>query len=103
MANSSSATALQLVVHLVPRDGREAELRAAIAETVAAVVGEPGCLAYVAHESEARAGTVVMYESWADDAALDAHLAAPPFKALEARLASLLGEPLLIEKLRRIG
>lgn len=44
-----------------------------------------------------------MVESWADQAALDAHGRAPALTRLAARFDALLAEPPAVERLRRIG
>ncbi|URD35091.1 antibiotic biosynthesis monooxygenase [Methylobacterium tardum] len=61
-----------------------------------------GCLVYTAHDSRERPGTIVMYEVWESQAALDVHAAGPNFGALAARFGELLDEPLAIEHLRKI-
>ena len=78
-------------------------LAQAIASITPAVRGEPGCLAYTAHESLERPGTIVMYEVGESQAALDVHADGPNFRALAARFDELLGEPLAIELLHRIA
>jgi quinol monooxygenase YgiN len=93
---------VHLIARLVPRQGQETALAQAVAAIVPAVLGEPGCLAYTAHESRERAGTIVMVESWESQAALDAHADGVNFRALAARFDELLAEPLAIEALRRI-
>jgi quinol monooxygenase YgiN len=92
---------IQIIAHLVPRPGQEKALADAVAILVPAVLQEPGCLEYAAHESMDHPGTIVMYEVWADKAALDTHAAGPNLGALVARFDELLGEPLKLEALRR--
>ena len=41
---------------------------------------EPGCVSYVAHFVSDDATTVLIYEQYRDDAALEAHRATPHFK-----------------------
>jgi quinol monooxygenase YgiN len=94
---------VQLVAYLVAKPGQEQALADAITAIVPTVLKEPGCLAYSAHVSRERPGTIVMYEVWQDQAALDAHAAGAAFTGLAARFDTLLGEPLRIDLLRRIG
>jgi quinol monooxygenase YgiN len=77
----------------------EQALKDAIIGIVPSVRQEPGCITYAAHTDRERSAVIVMYEIWADRAALDAHIAAPSFVALERRFDELLGEPLQIEHL----
>ena len=44
-----------------------------LAKLTAASRGEPGCVAYVPHVVETDPTTVVIYEQYRDDAALEAH------------------------------
>ncbi|WP_075219602.1 putative quinol monooxygenase [Acuticoccus yangtzensis] len=92
-----------LVAHLVAKPGQEAALREAVTALVPQVRREQGCLGYTAHVSREAPGTIVMYEVWADQAALDVHAAAPALSALAARFDALLAEPLRLEPLRRIA
>ncbi len=92
-----------LVAHLKAKPGREAALAEAVTAIVPQVRAEPGCLGYTAHVSREAPGTVVMYEIWSDQAALDAHARAPALSSLAARFDDLLSEPLGLESLRRIA
>lgn len=93
---------VHVVARLVPRPGQAEALAAIIRAILPEVRGEPGCVAYVAHESCATPGVIAMVETWADQAALDAHAEAPAFTALAARFDELLAQPPVIERLRRI-
>jgi quinol monooxygenase YgiN len=93
---------IHLIAHLVPRPGQEQALAEGMAAIVPQVVQEPGCLAYVMHESRDAPGTIVMIETWADQAAIDAHGKAPAITGLAARFDELLAEPVRLEFLRRI-
>ena len=94
---------IHLVARLVPAPGKAEALAEAIEAILAEVRGEPGCIAYLAHESRDAPGVIVMVESWADQAALDAHATAPAFTRLAAQFDTLLGEPPTLERLRVIG
>lgn len=93
---------VHVVAHLVPKPGQEAALAGAITAIIPAVLTEPGCVAYIAHESRDAPGTIVMVEAWTDDAALVAHMQAPAFRSLEAQFVDLLAQPPVLERLRRI-
>jgi quinol monooxygenase YgiN len=60
------------------------EDRAAVAETLcllaAASRQEPGCVSYIPHVVEGEPETVLLYEQYRDDAALDAHRDSEHFK-----------------------
>lgn len=93
---------IQLIAHLVAKPGKEQALIDAVLAIVPDVRKEPGCIAYSLHVSREKPGTVVMYEVWADQAALDAHAKAPNLSGLAVRFDELLGEPLRLEPLRRL-
>lgn len=94
---------VHVVARLVPRPGKAEALATTLLEMLDEVRAEPGCLLYDAHESRDAPGVIVMVESWADQAALDAHGRALALTRLAARLDALLAEPPTIERLRRIG
>ncbi len=94
---------IRVVARLVPAPSKAQALAEAIGSILADVRREPGCLAYAAHESRDVPGVIVMIEAWADQAALDAHAAAPAFTRLAARFDTLLGELPAIERLRLIS
>jgi quinol monooxygenase YgiN len=60
--------------------GREEELSAALSALVEASRTEPGCLAYELNSSTEKPGTFLFYEKFADQAALDEHIASPYFQ-----------------------
>ena len=98
-----SKNQIHLVAHLVPKPGKADELAQALLAIVPDVLREPGCIFYQAHESIEQPGTIVMIEIWADQTALDAHIAGDSFSALAARFDDLLGAPLQVETLRKMG
>lgn len=57
--------------------------REAIAETLCHLAEasrvEPGCVSYIPHFVEGEAATVVIYEQYVDEAALEFHRASPHF------------------------
>ena len=61
-------------------------------ELVTAAANEPGTLVYAMHEAADDADTVVSYELFADNAALEAHKASPAVAAAMPRLEALLAE-----------
>jgi quinol monooxygenase YgiN len=73
--------------------GRRAALLEVLRELVdAAAVDEPGTLVYVMHEAADDPDTVVSYELFADEAALEAHQASPTVTGAMPRLEALLAE-----------
>ena len=84
-----------LVVTLKVKPGSEADFEAAMGELIPQVrANEPACKLYVLHKDPNEAGTYVMMEHYADQAALDAHGKTPYFGAALPKLgATLAGAP----------
>lgn len=59
-------------------DDRE-EIATILRELTAASRQEPGCVTYVPHSVEAEPDTIVIYEQYQDEAAVEAHRASPHF------------------------
>jgi quinol monooxygenase YgiN len=59
-------------------DDRE-EIATILRELAAASRQEPGCVSYIPHRVESDPDTIVIYEQYRDQAALDAHRASPHF------------------------
>lgn len=59
-------------------DDRE-EIARILRELTPASRAEPGCVSYIPHRVESEPDTVVIYEQYRDQAALDAHRASPHF------------------------
>lgn len=94
---------IQLIAYLVAKPGKEEALVTALLEIVPSVEQEPGCIAYVPHISRERPETVVMYEVWESQDALDAHAQGKNLTSLAARFDDLLAEPLRLEPLQRLS
>lgn len=62
--------------------GREDQVTAAVTEMVSATRAEQGCLEYQAQRDPDQPGRVLLYERYADQAALDAHRASAHFQQL---------------------
>ena len=87
--------AVRLVITLNAAPGKGAEFEAAFGKLQAAVrAGEPGNLQYDLFRSKDEADTYVVYEQYADEAALEAHRSAPHARTLGAAVgATLAGRP----------
>lgn len=70
-----------VAVTYVIKPGHEDEAIALFAKLTPATRAEPGCHMYLAHRSIANPRQFFLYEQYSDQAALDAHRAAPHFEA----------------------
>ena len=68
--------------HLMTSPALVAELAAALASLVADTVKEDGCLDYHFAIDDAAKGSILVYERWCDQDALNAHLAQPAIGAV---------------------
>lgn len=68
---------LTLVARLKVNEAAVPRFREAIGPLVAATRAESGCHHYEFHQSNDEPGLFVVWEKWADQAALDRHFAAP--------------------------
>lgn len=80
------ANVLTVVARLRAAKGKGDALAALLIEQAAAVrANEPGCLVYRAHRSPRDPELFLFYEMYADDAAFEAHKAAPHLAAFRER------------------
>jgi autoinducer 2-degrading protein len=68
-----------VAVTYVIQPGREEEAIAHFHALIPATRAEPGCRMYLVHRSPSKPGQFFLYEQYDDQAALDAHRAAPYF------------------------
>lgn len=103
MASSSAPEPLTCIARLTARPGQRDALAQALTALLAPTRDEPGCLDYVLFEQSDQPGSFYMREAFQDEAAFQAHLAAPYFQAFAARLDELLAQPLEVVRLSRVG
>lgn len=94
---------IELIAFLKAKPEQRAALFDALGAIVPGVRKEDGCLRYDLHVDRDDPDMAVMLECWRDEAALDAHAAAPLFKSLAERLDVLLAEPLSLQRLQRLA
>lgn len=70
---------ISFTVRMTFRPDDRDEIVTILRELTAASRAEPGCISYVAHRVQSDPDTIVIYEQYRDQAALDAHRAAPHF------------------------
>jgi quinol monooxygenase YgiN len=81
----------------VPNPGAFDQVSAVLSAAIAQVHQEEGCLLYAIHrDPEDR---IVMIEKWESAELLDAHGAGPAVAQLNANIAGLLAEPVVVTRL----
>jgi autoinducer 2-degrading protein len=68
-----------LIVNYIVQPGTEEQARGYVRHMTQHTRREPGCLMYVGHQSTSEPRQFCFYEQYRDQAALDAHRAAPYF------------------------
>ncbi len=71
-----------VVAKITAKPGERDALVAALQQALETAAGEPGTLVYALHADTKEADVLWMYELYADQGALDAHMGSPAFKAL---------------------
>lgn len=80
---------LVVAVTWMAHAGREADTAQVLKELAIESRKEPGCLMFVINQHRTEPARFLIYEQFVDDAALDAHRAAPHFVVAKARLPTL--------------
>jgi quinol monooxygenase YgiN len=75
------ANTIVLNVHMEAKTGREEDLARELQSLVAPTRQEGGCMTYELHRDPEDPKKFMFYEQFADQEALDAHIAAPYFKS----------------------
>jgi quinol monooxygenase YgiN len=70
---------LSFMVRMTFEHDDRGEISEMLSKLTAASRKEPGCVTYIPHFVEGEPCTVLIYEQWADEAALDFHRATPHF------------------------
>ena len=70
---------ISFTVRMTFRPEDREEIATTLRELTAASRQESGCVSYIPHRVESDPDTIVIYEQYRDQAALDAHRAAPHF------------------------
>jgi quinol monooxygenase YgiN len=88
---------LIVIATLPGKPDKRAEIAAMLTKAAAASRGDAGCISYAFHVDLEDADRYVSVEVWQDQAALDAHFAAPHLAELMAAAADLFAGPPVIE------
>ena len=84
------ASKLQIVATLLAKSGKAEALREALVPAIGKFRNEPGCEGYIQLEDRKRERRFLTYETWADEAALAAHMKSPAMEALAPTMEKLL-------------
>lgn len=93
---------LHLIAKITPKPEHFADAKAALLNALPATYAEPGCYQFTVHET-LEGDAICLYEEWQDQAALDAHYAAPYIAEVFAQYGEWLAKPVDISKLKKIA
>ena len=92
-----------IVVPIHAKPARREQVKAALVELAAKSRQETGNMFYVPHETLGDPNKFIIYERWADQAALDFHMEQAYLKEFLEASATLLSEPVKGELCRELG
>jgi quinol monooxygenase YgiN len=98
-----STKPLNITAAFKARPGKEAELRDALIALLGPTRKEPGCLSYDLHQCAGDPARLLMYETWKDQAAIDAHMNTPHVQKLVPHVDRLCAEAPQIVVWERVG
>ena len=93
-AANAAEGGLYVIAELVAKPDKADALRELMVNFVAGARKEPGCQHYSLLEDRNQPGRILTFETWADAAALDAHMKTPEIKAAVPKLEPILAKPL---------
>jgi quinol monooxygenase YgiN len=85
--------ALYVMAELVAKPDKADDLRKLLVDFVAGARKEPGCKHYLLLEDRKQAGRFLTFETWTDQAALNAHMKTPAIQAAGPKLQPILAAP----------
>ncbi|MPQ85054.1 antibiotic biosynthesis monooxygenase [Pseudomonas sp. MAFF 730085] len=85
---------LNVVAIMKAKPGKEAELHSLLQDALPHFQQEPGCQAYALLTDLEDPTRFISYESWDDEAALQAHMKAPTLTNAMPALEKILAEPM---------
>ena len=94
---------VKIIARISAKTETAAELRQILVALVPPSRAEAGCVAYELFQDDDDPRDFITFETWADGAAADAHLATPHVAAAIARAGSLLAQPPLIHRFTQLA
>lgn len=93
---------LTIIARFHAREGREAQVAAAIAAVVPPTRAEPDCRGIEAYRSVREPGLFFIHSRWTDEAAFDAHAGLPHTVRFLETVRPLIDHPLDVNRTRRL-
>ena len=102
-ASAADDDALYVIAELVAKPEKAEDLRKLLVEFVAGARKEPGCKHYSLLEDRKQPGRFLTFETWTDQAALEAHMHTPAMAAAAPMLVPILAKPFTQEFLKMVS
>ncbi len=90
---AAEGEAVVVIAELVAKPGKEKDLRDLLVPFAAGSRKEPGCVHYQLLEVASEPGRFLTVETWANKAAIDAHMKTPAIQAAVPKLGPILAKP----------
>ena len=94
---------VRIMARVSARAGNEMKLRALLQDLLQPSRDEAGCMSYELFHNEDDPLEFVIVERWADQAAVDLHLASAHIVKAIALASDLLAQPPLIHRFKQVG
>jgi quinol monooxygenase YgiN len=95
--------AVYVIAELVSKPDKADDLRKLLVDFVGGARKEPGCKHYSLLEDRKQAGRFLTFETWADQASIEAHMTTPAIKAAGPMLVPILAKPFTQEFLKMVS
>ena len=93
VSEAQTPAPLVVIAEITAKPDQADAFRALFLGFAASVREEPGCVHYTVLEDEKTPGHFFTYETWADEAALAAHMHAPAITALGGKVGAMVATP----------
>ena len=94
---------IKVVAHVRAKAGKQEEMKKVMLGLIEPTRKEAGCLRYELYQNKEDSADLTFVEDWESDAALDAHMQTPHFRAAVAQIPALAGAPPDIRRYRLVG
>lgn len=92
-AQAASTGSIYIIAEIVAKPDKADDLRTLMVPFAEKARAEPGCQHYELLEVQSEPGRFLTFETWADKAAIDAHMTTPHIKEIIPKLTPILAKP----------
>ena len=92
-AQAAGTGSIYIIAEIVAKPDKADDLRTLMVPFAEKARAEPGCQHYELLEVQSEPGRFLTFETWADKAAIDAHMTTPHIKEIIPKLTPILAKP----------